>query len=444
MSIQAETSPKPKVERLPPLPPAETNYRRIRKRFHLGFFLAFVAAPFLNLMRFDIPRQRFYFAGFELWISEFAIIFFALMLLMFIIAASAIIHGRIYCSYACPQMIFSEWSQSLERWAKTQAQQRLKTASPGTKKLAANAAFYGLLAVASVFLAFVFTSYFLEPRDLLGRLLHLDLITVGGITGATVTILTFLDLTLVRQKFCTSVCPYGYIQGMLQDQHTLLVSYQDGKDEARDCIDCKKCVRVCEMGIDIRDSPFQIECVHCGDCIDACEDILRKVGKPGLIHYTWGERPKTAAREAWYMRWGFRDAKRVAILVILAFYLGGLALALSLRRPVLVEINPDRAVMFKVLEDGRIANLIRLKLANRTGRIAQVRLTVEGLAGAELALPGNPVVLQPGETFERTVELRAPFVQDGQDVHHIRILAQADGARSPDAEEMTFIMPLKR
>ena len=444
MSIQAETAPKPKVERLPPLPPAETNYRRIRKRFHLGFFLAFVAAPFLNLMRFDIPRQRFYFAGFELWISEFAIIFFALMLLMFIIAASAIIHGRIYCSYACPQMIFSEWSQSLERWAKTQAQQRLKTASPGTKKLAANAAFYSLLAVASVFLAFVFTSYFLEPRDLLGRLLHLDLITVGGITGATVTILTFLDLTLVRQKFCTSVCPYGYIQGMLQDQHTLLVSYQDGKDEARDCIDCKKCVRVCEMGIDIRDSPFQIECVHCGDCIDACEDILRKVGKPGLIHYTWGERPKAAARESWYMRWGFRDAKRVAILVILAFYLGGLALALSLRRPVLVEINPDRSVMFKVLPDGRIANLIRLKLANRTGRITQVQLTVEGLAGAELALPGNPVVLKPGETFERTVELRAPFVQDGQDVHHIRILAKADGARSADAEEMTFIMPLKR
>jgi len=444
MSIQAETAPKPKVERLPPLLPAETNYRRIRKRFHLGFFLAFVAAPFLNLMRFDIPRQRFYFAGFELWISEFAIIFFALMLLMFIIAASAIIHGRIYCSYACPQMIFSEWSQSLERWAKTQAQQRLKTASPGTKKLAANAAFYSLLAVASVFLAFVFTSYFLEPRDLLGRLVHLDLITVGGITGATVTILTFLDLTLVRQKFCTSVCPYGYIQGMLQDQHTLLVSYQDGQGEARDCIDCKKCVRVCEMEIDIRDSPFQIECVHCGDCIDACEDILRKVGKPGLIHYTWGERPKTAAREAWYMRWGFRDAKRVAILVILAFYLGGLGLALSLRRPVLVEINPDRSVMFKVLPDGRIANLIRLKLANRTGRISQVQLTVEGLAGAELALPGNPVVLQPGETFERTVELRAPFVQDGQDVHHIRILAKADGARSADAEEMTFIMPLKR
>jgi hypothetical protein len=111
---------------------------------------------------------------------------------------------------------------------------------------------------------------------------------------------------------------------------------------------------------------------------------------------------------------------------------------------VLVEINPDRSIMFKVLDDGRIANLIRLKLANRTGKVAQTRLTVEGLPGAELALAANPIVLQPGETFERTVELRAPFVEDGQDVHHIRILAQTDAARKPDAEELTFITPLKR
>lgn len=445
MSIQSTAAPKPKVERLPPLPPAETNYRRIRKRTHLVFFLIFVALPFSNLMRFDIPRQRFYFAGFELWISEFAIIFFALMFLMFVIAASAIIHGRIYCSYACPQMIFSEWSVGVEAWAKRLAARRLTSASPKLKARAGQGLFLAVLGVASVFLSFVFTSYFVEPKDLLGRLLHLDVVTVGGITGASVTLMTFLDFTLLRQKFCTTVCPYGYIQGMLQDKHTLLVSYQDGTGEAKDCIECKKCVRVCEMEIDIRDSPFQIECVHCGDCIDACEDVLRKVGKPGLIHYTWGELPaRPAQREPWYLRWGFRDAKRVAILLIMAFYLTGLGMALSLRRPVLVEINPDRSIMFKVLPDGRVANLIRIKLANRTGLASRVRLWVEGLDGAELALPANPVVLQPGETFERTVELRAPFVQDGQDVHHIRILAQNDRGRKADAEALTFITPVKR
>ena len=71
-------------------------------------------------MRFDIPRQRFYFAGYELWINEFAIIFFALMFLMFLIIGSSIAYGRVYCGYMCPQMIFSEASITFEnrlrRW----------------------------------------------------------------------------------------------------------------------------------------------------------------------------------------------------------------------------------------------------------------------------------------------------------------------------------------
>ena len=72
------------------------------------------------MIRFDIPRQRFYFAGYELWINEFAIIFFALMFLMFLVVASSVFYGRVYCGYLCPQMIFSEASmalqQRLRRW----------------------------------------------------------------------------------------------------------------------------------------------------------------------------------------------------------------------------------------------------------------------------------------------------------------------------------------
>jgi polyferredoxin len=81
------------------LPPREavSNYHRTRKTIHLVCFLVFLVLPFFNLIRFDIPRQRFYFAGFELWINEFAIIFFALMFLMFVVVASSVVYGRIYC-----------------------------------------------------------------------------------------------------------------------------------------------------------------------------------------------------------------------------------------------------------------------------------------------------------------------------------------------------------
>ncbi|MBK8793218.1 MAG: 4Fe-4S binding protein [Holophaga sp.] len=440
MSTSEVQAPKPRVERKAPLPPAETMHRRTRKRFHLVFFLIFLVLPFSNLMRFDIPRQRFYLAGFELWISEFAILFFAIMFLMFLVTASAILYGRIYCSYACPQMIFSEWSQAMEAWGRSVSQ---KLFPKGTaRKVTGLAIFYAVLAIASVFLAFVFTSYFVEPRDLLSRLLHLDLVTVGGITGASVTLLTFLDLVLVRQKFCTTVCPYGYLQGMLQDRHTLLVNYED-PDKA--CIECGKCVRVCEMGIDIRKGPYQIECVHCGDCVDACEDVLRRLGHPGLIQYAWGEAPAgTKVREPWLHRIGLRDAKRWVILLIMLFYLVGLGIALSLRRPVLVYIASDRSTLYTVQADGKVVNRVRIKLANRSPRATTVRLWVDGLPGAELALPANPVPLALGEVLEQTVDLRAMPWADAQDVTQIRILAQAQGDRAPDATELTFLMPLPR
>src|SRR3954468_8571805 len=96
------------------------SWHQVRKTIHAGCFLAFLALPFLNVVRFDVPRQRFYFFGYELWIDEFAIVFFALMFLMFLIVASSVFYGRVYCGYLCPQMIFSEASVALEsklqRW----------------------------------------------------------------------------------------------------------------------------------------------------------------------------------------------------------------------------------------------------------------------------------------------------------------------------------------
>jgi cytochrome c oxidase accessory protein FixG len=433
---------RPKPPRKPALPPVEHLYHPLRKRIHLICFLVFVLLPFTNLMRVDIPKQRFYFVGFELWISEFGILFFATMLLMFLVAASAIVYGRIFCSYACPQMIFSEASQQIERWIQNRVRKVVPKWPKGRREGISRAAFYLMLLIASVFLSFVFTAYFVEPRDLFRRLLHLDLVTAGGITGASVTLLTFLDFAFVRQKFCTTVCPYGYLQGMLQDRNTLLVVYQD-PDQA--CIECKKCVTICEMEIDIRESPYQIECIHCGDCIDACEDVLRRVGHPGLIHYAYGEHALVAgpAKEPWLKRLGFRDGKRVAILLVLLFYVSGLAVALSMRKPVLVQVAPDRSTLFNVLADGRIANRIRLKLANRSSQPVTVRFWTEGLPGAELDLPQNPIPLAAGAVFEQTVELRVAPWPGAQDLNPIRIFVQPSIQSAADVEAFNFFMPTK-
>lgn len=403
------------------------NWHSLRKRIHLVCFLIFLALPFLNVIRFDIPKERFYFAGFELWINEFAIIFFTLMFLMFLVVVSSVFYGRVYCGYLCPQMIFSEASVAVQtRLAKLTAQRKIS-------KRTARVLFYAVIGAASVALAFVFVSYFVEPRDLLHRLFSLDIRTAGGISGAAVTVVTFLDFAFLRQKFCTTACPYGYLQGMLGDGNTLLVHY---RDEEHACIECKKCVRVCPMGIDIRQSPFQIECVHCAECIDACDEILAKLKKPGLIHYAWGEKGPLAKahRQPW-------DAKRVIVVVILACYAGGLFAALGMRRAVLVRVSPDRATMYRVGADGRVYNKFRYTLANRGGKPAAVTFSIAQLPGATLVLGTNPVTVKPGESQAGEFEISAPPGTRREIVSHFSIVTSTAPEQDTETIPMTFLAP---
>jgi cytochrome c oxidase accessory protein FixG len=422
--------------------PVVHQYHRVRKSIHLICFLIFAALPFFNLMRFDIPRQRFYVFGFELWISEFGIIFFSLMFLMFVIIGSSVLYGRVYCGYLCPQMIFSEASLAVENWLTRKVTKHFGAVSVPNRKRVARVLFYLTVALASVVPAFIFISYFVEPRDLLGRLFALDIRTAGGIAGAVVTLVTFLDFTLVRQRFCTTVCPYGYLQGMLGDKNTLLIHY---RDPAADCIQCKKCVRVCHMGIDIRDSPFQIECVHCGECIDACDQIMARLGKPGLIHYAWGEGGSVIETEkSWYRKLGMRDAKRVVVALVTLFYLSGLLTALSMRRAVLVQLSPERATLYRLDDRGVVHNRFRVKVSNRSSQGAAVTFTVEGLPGAWLEFEANPVVVGPAGTAERHFEVAAGSFPASQEVNHFRIVAKAAPGREQDTFDETFLMPPER
>ncbi len=396
------------------------NWHSLRKRVHLICFLIFLALPFFNVMRFDIPRQRFYFFGYELWISEFGIVFFAMMFLMFVIVVASAIFGRIYCGYLCPQMIFSEAAMAIQ----LKLRRKLKR-----RPWLATASFYAALLAASVVLAFIFIAYFVEPRDLARRLLAFDLHTAGGISGASVTLLAFLDLAFVRLKFCASVCPYGYLQGMLSDGATLLVNY---RDEKHDCIECRKCVRDCPMEIDIRKSPFQIECVHCGECIDSCEEILAKLKKPGLIHYSWGVDGRP--------RFPF-DAKRVILSLILAFYACGLFVALSMRHAVMVRVSADRSTLYRAGADGRIYNHFRYTVANRSSKQSSVVFSMQGLPQATMTLAGNPVALKAGETAQGEFDISAPRGTARDLVTHFEIVANTLPGRTSDTFPLTFIAP---
>lgn len=435
---------KPSGKPLPVLPPQST-YHRYRRVIQFACFLIFVALPFFNVMRFDIPRQRFYFAGYELWINEFGILFFTMLFMLYVVTAASMLYGRIYCGYFCPQMIFSEASLAVEERLKKFVNKRFIKLPAKRRQLMSRVMFYAVLAAASVFLAFVFISYFVEPRDLLGRLFMLDFQTAGGIAGATTTLIVFLDFAFVRQTFCKTVCPYGYLQGMLGDKETLIVQYRDGQGADKVCIECKKCVRVCHMGIDIRNSPFQIECIHCGECIDACEDVLGRLGKPGLIHYAWGEKGELLSdkKTPLLRRLGLRDAKRVIVALVLLFYASGLFVVLSMRDNVMVKIAPIRTELFRLGDDGRVYNKFRMTVANRQGKEVELTLALENLPNAQIELE-QPLKLKPAEERRLEFEIVAPSSALPQGVNRFQIISRAVPGGETTTSEMTFITPTER
>jgi cytochrome c oxidase accessory protein FixG len=116
----------------------------------------------------------------------------------------------------------------------------------------------------------------------------------------------YFNFAWFREQLCIVICPYGRIQSALTDDHTLVIGYDTHRGEPRgkhrvsdlpapawppsaeahgDCVACNRCVQVCPTGIDIRQG-LQMECIGCAGCIDACDEVMTRVGRPrGLIRY---------------------------------------------------------------------------------------------------------------------------------------------------------------
>lgn len=421
----------------------KNSWHRLRRVIHFACVVIFIALPFFNVMRFDIPRERFFFAGYELWINEFVIIFFSLMFLLFVVTAVSMLYGRVYCGYLCPQMIFSEASINFEARIKTFINRHFAKQSIKARLWINRVTVYAVLFLASIFLAFVFISYFVEPVDLFWRLVSLDIVTAGGIAGAAVTLIAFADFAFLRQRFCTTVCPYGYLQGILGDDNTLVIQYRDPEQI---CVECKKCVNICHMGIDIRDSAFQIECIHCGECVDSCRSIMGKFGEETLVHYAWGEKGELLGDKTspWYRRIGLRDAKRLAVIAIILIYGSTLAVAFSMRHNVLVRVSANRATMYRIGDDNRVYNTFRMTLANRGKRDASVWIEIKDLPEAKLGLPSSEVPIKAGETIEQEFEISVPANTQEIQINHFEIVSVVLPDRTTDTFEQTFIMPLKQ
>jgi len=278
------------------------NWRSITQT---GFFLLFVLAPALNLLRFDLYETQLWFLGMRWSLGIDALArgeinaadaamqllwraFVPGIVLVVGFLALAYRYGRLYCGWLCPHFSMVEMLNSLLQRAcgKLSLWDKSATLRAGQ---AADPRWWPLFGISCVLVGFVWAitllTYLLPPDVIWGGLVH------GSMTANQLrflgvsTLLISCELAFARHLFCRFGCAVGYFQSVawMANPRAMVVSF--ARERARECKTCgtqpqdplaapmgSACSDVCPMRLNPRNiKRMMFSCVQCGQCLDACE-----------------------------------------------------------------------------------------------------------------------------------------------------------------------------
>ena len=375
----------------------------------------------------DLPNRRFYFFFIEIWPQE--VYYFTGLL---ILAAMALflmnaVAGRVWCGYLCPQTVWTDLFQAIERWTEGDRREHLlRDQQPWTvERLARSGLKHFLWLMVAWWTGGAWVLYFADAPTLVRELAtfqapliayvvdrHSDLhdlcprrpdaraglplhVPVAAHSGGA--------HRRVRAQRHLSVRPWRAAR-LGQEEPPRCA--REGKP-AGDCIDCYQCVYVCPTGVDIRNGP-NLGCIQCGLCIDACDGVMAKIGRPSrLIAYDTDVNIK--------LRQEGKPAVYKLLRLRTAFYLGLIALVggvmlytLATRSTEGISVIHDRNPMYVRLSDGEIRNGFTVRILNKSLETRSFVLTVDGLTDLDLKVVGDTVTtgrmaiiaVGPDQTYE--------------------------------------------
>ena len=386
------------------------KFRRIKWAIMAFCLIVYWVTPWLRWDRgpyapnqavlIDLAHRRFYMFGVEIWPHEFY--FVAGLLIMagiglFLITSAV---GRAWCGYACPQTVWTDLFQHIDRLidGDRNARMRLHRAPWGPGKIARRLLKWGIYLAISFATGGAWIFYFADAPTLHHEFWTGAAAPVAYGTVLVLTLTTFVLGGFMREQVCIYMCPWPRIQTAMLDEKSLLVTYKDWRGEKRgslkkaaknpeeygDCIDCNQCVAVCPTGIDIREGP-QIGCITCGLCIDACDRVMEETGRPrGLIDYVTlddSENEKKGNPPTRHMKLIWRPRTIIYFTVWSGL---GLALLFMLGTRVHTDVTvaKDRNPPYIILSDGSVRNAYTLRLRNMEGRPRKMEISIEGLPDA--------------------------------------------------------------
>ena len=355
----------------------------------------------------DFPNSRFYFFFIEIWPQE---VYYLTGLL--IVAAVALflmnaVAGRVWCGYLCPQTVWTDLFLAVERLVEGDRRERMqRDAGPWTlARMARKGTTHFLWLMVAWWTGGAWVLYFADAPTLVKELAtgEAPLIAYGWIGILTVT--TYFLAGHLREQVCTYMCPWPRIQAALTDEYALNVTYRYDRGEPRgsvkknaqlraqglpagDCIDCLQCVHVCPTGVDIRKG-LQLDCIQCGLCIDACDAVMAKIGRPKrLIAYDTDINisRRLEGKPAFFnivrMRTVLYSSVIAAVGAIMIY-------TLASRSTLGISVIHDRNPVFVRLSDGGVRNGYTLRILNKWRDPRFFVLTVKGAPDATLEVVGD-------------------------------------------------------
>ncbi|QFT63264.1 cytochrome c oxidase accessory protein CcoG [Roseivivax sp. THAF30] len=408
----------------------------------------------------DLANRRFYFFWIEIWPHEFYFVAGLLVMAglgLFLFTAAL---GRVWCGYACPQTVWTDLFLLVERWVEGDRNARLRLHKQPWSAMKARLRLtkWTLWVLIGIATGGAWVFYFADAPTLARDLATFAAPPVAYFSIAILTFTTVVFGGFMREQVCIYMCPWPRIQGAMMDEDTLTVAYREWRGEPRgkglrrrkeaasatsettvtraagpqiggrspalkmpgipdtaggtlpldgpgDCIDCNACVNVCPMGIDIRDGQ-QMACITCALCIDACDEVMEKVGKDrGLIDYiALSDAPRERGGEKPRSLWvHILRARNILYTVLWAGIGFGLVFLLFIRPEIELTVAPVRNPTFVTMSDGTVRNAYDVRILNKHGeeRVFLVApgfgqdlaLEIEGRSGNTVSVPADTQAL---------------------------------------------------
>lgn len=360
--------------------PVSGRFNKIRLSTMSVVVFCFFFLPWLNwnghqAFLFDVSYNRFYFFGAVFWPQDFVLISLFFMLCVITLFAVTLYSGRVWCGFLCPQSIWVKMGAFFSRFfeGKRHARMKFRNSSFSLNKffiLFLKHFFWWML---SLLTSFTFIAYFIPIRWMFYSVVSFDVFYNSFFWVLFFGFLTYFNIGWFREQLCFIVCPYSRLQSVMFDESTLIVSYDNFRGEKRgarsrnvdyksdglgDCIDCKKCVTCCPTGIDIRDG-LQMECISCGACIDACNDVMSKLNyKPNLISFT-RENLNFSNKSSTIIKLSLYSLVIFALLSLICYFF--------ITRPMVhFSVTRSQYQLFNLTKDNFIENFFFIKIMNKS------------------------------------------------------------------------------